>query len=418
LAGNRKSKFFYGYVVVVAAFLIMMVMWGTSVSFGVFFKPLLTEFGWTRAMTSGAFSLSILMYGVLGIVVGRLNDRFGPRIVITICGVFLGLGYLLMSQIGTIWHLYLFYGVIIGIGLSGAYVPMGSTIARWFTQRRGMMTGLVVSGVGIGIVIMPPIVSWFISTYGWRTSYIIMGIIAFTFIISTAQFLRRDPGQMGLLPYGKKGVKGDALSLEAGGFSFRQAIHTSQFWLLCAINFCFGVVLDVIIVHIVPHATDLEISAASAASILAITGGISIAGRITMGSAGDRIGSKSALTICFILMSVALFWLLAAKELWMFYLFAIIFGFGYGGFAPLASLIVAELFGLSSHGAILGSTEFIFTIGGAVGPVLAGRIFDITGSYNLAFLTCATIAVMGVISILLLRPTTGNKGTNDSKRSA
>ena len=414
---DRKPKFFYGYVVVIAAFIIMMVMGGTLYSFGVFFKPLLTEFGWTRAMTSGAFSLSMLMYGALAIVTGRLSDRFGPRIVATVCGFLLGLGYLLMSQIGAIWHFYLFYGVIIGIGLSGYYVPLVSTAARWFTQRRGMMTGIVVSGLGIGTVIMPPIASWLISTYGWRTSYIIMGIIALVFTILAAQFLRRDPGQMRLLPYGEKGVEEDSLGLEAGGFSFRQAIHTRQFWLLCAINICFGFFLQVIMVHIVPHATDLEISAASAASVLAIIGGTSTAGRITMGSISDRIGNKSAFIICCIMLSIALFWLLAAKELWMFCLFAGIFGFGYGGSLPVVSLIMAELFGLSSLGAILGSTDFILTIGAAVGPVLAGRIFDITGSYQPAFLVCAIISVTGVILASLLRPTGSRGGEIESKRS-
>jgi len=322
----------------------------------------------------------------------------------TVCGFFLGIGYLLMSQIGAIWQLYLFYGVIIGIGMSGGFVPLVSTVSRWFVKRRGTMTGLVVSGIGVGTTIMPPAVSWLISNYGWRTSYIIVGIIALVFTILAAQFLRRDPGQMGQLPFGESKAEQESLNLKPRGFSLRQAIHTSQFWLLCAIFLCFAFCEQVMMVHIVPHATDLEISAASAASILAIIGGASVVGRIIMGSASDKIGNKSALIICCIMLSVALFWLLATKELWMFYLFAAIFGFTLGGWAPLISLLVAELFGLSSLGTILGIVVFVIGIGEAIGPVMAGHIFDITGSYQLAFLIFAAVSIVAIILTTALKP--------------
>ncbi|GAH40189.1 unnamed protein product, partial [marine sediment metagenome] len=172
-----------------------------------------------------------------------------------------------------------------------------------------------------------------------------------------------------------------------------------------------------IMVHIVIHATELEISAASAANILAIIGGVSIAGRIIMGSAGDRIGNKLVITVCFILMSVALLWLLVTKELWMFYLFAVVFGFAYGGWAALISLMVAELFGLSSLGVILGAVTFGLTIGEAIGPTLAGRIFDITSSYQPAFLICVGLSIIAIILALFLKPITSKGGENDSERS-
>ena len=130
---NRKPKFFYGYVVVLAAFVIMMVTYGAVFTFGVFFKPLLAEFGWTRATTSTAYSLSVFLHGLFYIVMGRLNDRFGPRIVLTVSGFFLGLSYLLMSQISAVWQLYLFYGVLTAIAISG-YVPLPSTVATWFVK--------------------------------------------------------------------------------------------------------------------------------------------------------------------------------------------------------------------------------------------------------------------------------------------
>ena len=170
---RAKPQRFYGYIVVVAAFFIMVLMFGIFDTFGVFFKPLLTDFGWTRAVTSGAFSLYWIIQGLLAIVVGRVNDRFGPRVVITFCGFIFGLGYLLMSQVSALWQLYLFYGVMIGTGMSGAFVPLTSTVARWFVKRRSMMTGIVVAGIGIGGLIAPPVANWLISIYDWRypTSY-------------------------------------------------------------------------------------------------------------------------------------------------------------------------------------------------------------------------------------------------------
>ena len=404
MAEKKSPRFFYGYVVALAAFFILAIMEGAMYTYGVFLKPLLAEFGWTRAAISGAFSLFMVLFGLFFVITGRLNDRFGPRIVVTVCGFFLGLGYLLMSQINAIWQLYLFYGVIIAIGMSGGFVPLVSTVARWFVKRRGLMTGLVVSSVGVGTVIMPPIANWLISSYVWRDSYTIIGIAALVVIVLAAQLLKRDPGQVGQLPYGESGIKEGSLNLEAIGFSLRQAIHVRQFWILGSICLFFSFFLQAIMVHIVPHATELGIPSAIAASVLAAIGGVSIAGRIVMGGAGDKIGNRLAMSICFFIIAIVLFWLLAAKELWMLYLFATIFGFAYGGFTALESPMVAELFGLGSHGVILGCIGVGATIGGAIGPVLAGYIFDVTGSYYQAFQICAAIAVIGFILTLFLKP--------------
>ncbi len=406
MAKNRAPKFFYGYIIVLAGFFIQVVGWGLYSTFGIFFNPLLIEFGWTRATLSGAFSLSFLILGFISIIVGGLNDRFGPRMIMVVCGFFVGLGYLLMSQISTIWHLYLFYGVIIGIGMSGMDVLSLSTIARWFVRRRGMMSGIVKTGAGIGILIMPPIANWLISSYGWRTSYFIIGIIALVFIILVAQFLRRDPAQMGQLPDGGEEANSDRLNSADGGFSLQEAIHARQFWMLCVIFLLVTFCVEAIIVHIVPHATDLGISAVSAANILAAIGGVSIIGRFVMGSAGDKAGNRLAIIVCFLILLVSLLWMLVAKELWMLYLFACVYGFAHGGFFALISPSVAEFFGLSSHGVILGAVFCPTTIGGAIGPVLAGHIFDVTSSYQLAFLVFIVVCIAGFILTLLLKPIT------------
>jgi len=416
MIGNKQPKIFYGYIVVAASFLIYMVMWGTYYTFGIFFEPLLAEFGWTRAMTSGAFSLTFVILGLSGVVIGKLTDRFGPRVVVTACGLFLGLGYLLMSQVSIIWQLYLFYGVIIGFGISGGFIPLVSTVARWFVKRRGMMTGIAVSGLGIGTLVMSPLANWLISTYGWRNSYMIIGIANLVLIILAAQFLRYGPGQMGQLPYGENESE-EKRSLQTSGLSLQGVIHSRQFWMLGAALFCFGLSLGAIMVHIAPHAIALGISTAGAAVILAVIGGLNTGGRVTMGITGDRIGNKLAFIISIALISVALFWVLAAKESWMLYLFAVLFGFGYGGIVALVSPVIAEQFGLRAHGVIMGFIMLGATFGNGIGPVVAGHIFDITGSYNLAFLIFAILSVIGLMLMLLLKSTGREGEANEPKRS-
>lgn len=413
---SKKPGFFYGYVIVAAAFSIVIIAHGAQYTFGIFFKPILTEFGWTSAATSGAFSLYLVLWGLLSIFVGRLNDSFGPRIVMTASGFFLGLGYLLMSQVSVLWQLYLFYGVIIAIGMSGAWVPLISTVPKWFVKRRGLMTGIVTSGSGIGTILLSLAASRLISVYGWRISYMIVGSGVLVLLMLAAQFLRRDPQQIGQLPYGEDETKGESLNAQAREFSLQEAIRTGQFWLVCAIFLCFGFILYTIMVHIVPHAIDLGISPIIAANIIVIIGGVNAVGRIIIGYSSDRIGVKPSLLISFILMGIALLWVMVAKEVWMFYLFAIIFGFGYGGLATLTSMVTAELFGLRSLGAIVGVVMFSFTLGGAIGPLLAGSIFDISGSYKPAFLASVAVSAAGIILSSVLKPITSTKEVGESRQ--
>jgi MFS family permease len=404
---GARPRFFYGYIVAGAAFLTVAIAYGSYNSFGVFFESLLTDFSWNRATISGALSLSWIMQGVFSIIMGRLTDRVGPRAVLTICGFLIGVGYLLMSQIGTVWQLYLFYGVIIGSGMGGSWVPIASTAARWFVKRRNLMTGIVLTGVGAGTLIVPPVASRLISAYNWPTSYVILGSIVLVSVTLVAQLLRRDPTQAGQRPYGKSEEEEQEQEFvpETRPFSLREAVHTRQFWLASGMFFCFGFSVYTIMAHIVLDAGGLGISSVSAANILAILGGISIAGRIVLGSAADRFGNRQVFIIGFILMAAALFWLVPAKEAWGLYLFAAVFGFAFGGCATSESPLVAGLFGLSSHGLILGVMNLLgFTFGAAIGPLIAGHIFDMTSSYQLAFIVSGAVSAAGLILTVLLSP--------------
>lgn len=390
---------------VIIAFFILVVSFSLLNTFGLFLTPMLTELRWTRAMTSGAFSLSTIMYGVLGIVTGRLTDRFGPRVVMTLCGFLLGLGCLLMSQVRALWQLYLFYGLIVGIGMSGVWVPQMSSVARWFVKRRGLMTGIVIAGASVSQLIAPPAISRLIATYDWRLSYVILGGVALLSTVSAAQFLRRDPAQMGQLPYGIGEETQQELKSETKGFSFKEAVYTVQFWIASMIFFCYGFGFFAILVHIVPYAIELEISAIITANILAVMGMTSILGNYVLGSVADRIGNRHVFIIGSVLMAAALLWLVPAREEWILYLFAIVFGFAVGGMSAAESPMIARLFGVSSHGLIYGVIHVGFTIGAALGPFLSGYIFDITGGYQVAFLVCATLAIASLTMAAVLRPT-------------
>jgi MFS family permease len=408
VAKKGESRFFYGYVIVLVSFALQVLGWGLFNSLGVFFNPILTEFAWPRAVLSSAISFAMLISGVGGILQGSLSDRFGPRIIMTAGGILLGGGYLLMSHVASVWHAYLFCGLLIGLGNSGTDVVLLSTTARWFVRKRGMMTGIIKVGTGVGMLFMPLVINGLITAYGWRTAFVVLGAAVLFFYCSGSQFLVRDPGKMGLAPDGgKRGHPFDQAAPE-GGLTLQEAARTVQFWTMCSAFFVVLFCAVTVLMHLVTHAIDLGIAPANAAAALSALGGASIAGRFIMGGAGDRIGNKAALVICFVCLVSSLVWLQLADQLWMLFLFAIVYGFAHGGFFALVSPLTADLFGTSSHGVIFGIITFVSTIGGALGPVTAGYLFDITGSYGIVFGILTGMGVAGLIAAISLKPITRN----------
>ncbi|MBW1785160.1 MAG: MFS transporter [Deltaproteobacteria bacterium] len=393
----------YGYVVVAAAFLMMVVLWGAFYSYGVFFKPLLMEFGWTRATTSGAFSICTITFGLLGTVIGGLNDRFGPRLVMTFCGALMGIAYLLMSRIDALWHLYAFYGLVLGIGMSGSFVPLMTTVARWFERRRSIMTGVIAAGIGIGAMVGPPVVDRLISRYGWRFTYALLGVVVPAVMVLCAQLLRRDPSALKQKKSAGTGATPPPLVADAEGLSLPQALRTKEFWMYAGVIFCFGFCVFSVMVHMVPHAMETGFSSAGAAGILATIGGLSVLGKIVLGQVADRVGNRTIFIYGFAFMAASLLWLTAFDGRLILILFAVVFGVAYGGCVTMESPMVVDLFGLRSHGLILGGIALGFTLGGAIGPWLTGLLFDVKGSYAMGFLACTLLSVVGLVLLLLLK---------------
>ena len=404
ISRTKKSGFFYGYIVVICSFLILMICFGINYSFGVFFNPLLQDLGWTRAVTSMGYSISTFVAGTAGIITGRLCDRFGPRATIMGCGISITIGCLLMSQVQEAWQLDIFYGFFIGIGFGGAMIPLASIVSRWFFSRRGLMTGIVVAGTGCGTIVMPILARSLIAAYDWRIAFIVFGLMAFVVVIPAAFFLKRDPSRIGQLPYGLENSPAiDVTEVKDAGLTFRQALMTSRFWLVCLIYVFFGYVVQSVMVHVVPHARVLGIDAGSAAVVLSFVGIGSLTGRIMMGIVSDRIGVKSTLITALSIMVTAFLWLQMADTLWMLYLFALLFGFAYGAMILLQPLIGVKMFGLISLGTITGVIVFAYTFGGAFGSPITGYIFDVTQSYRLAFIICIALAAAGLALTFFIR---------------
>jgi OFA family oxalate/formate antiporter-like MFS transporter len=412
---RNKSPFFYGYIIVIISFLIMMVILGLQTSFGIFFKPIIETLGLSgadaRTVTSGAFSLSQIVGGISCIVIGGLNDRFGPRVSVTLCGIVSLLGYFLMSQVQEVWQLYLYYGVLIGAGI-GVFVPVLSTVAKWFFHRRSLMSGIAFAGTGFGMLIFPPIVNWLLATYDWRVTFIVLALIILAGSILSAIFLRSDPGKLGQVAYGENDAKAEGTNTGKRSYTLKEAIATRQFWLFCIVLLGYGFCFFALDVHIAPYATDTGISAAGAAMILSILGGATIVGQIGLGSAGDRIGYKRAFLIGIICIVIATFVLMVFKQLWAFYLAAILLGLAFGNCSTQESPIAAWLFGLASHGIILGICAFSFTIGAAIGPLVFGYIFDVTGQYQYAFWITAVLAIVTAVLTVAIKQIVTNSATS------
>ncbi|MBN1152405.1 MAG: MFS transporter [Dehalococcoidia bacterium] len=401
----RKSLY-HGYKIVGAGFLIQAAGGGALATYGIFFTHLQAEFHWSRAAISGATSITILLMGTAAILVGRLNDRIGPRLILYASGLLLGIGYVLVFRLQYLWQLYAAIGVVVGMGMSTQDVVILSTIARWFERRRGMMSGIVKTGTGLGQLAFPLVIAALILAYGWRQAYLLMGLAVTLVAMGMAHFFRRDPASMGQIAIGRKAATASSETDMEEGVTSRIGIRTKQFWFLCLAEFTLSFCIMTTLVHLVPHAQDGGVSVGRAGILVSVIGASSIVARLAMGSASDSMGSRRAFSICFGVLLIGLLWLQMASNMWMLVIYAVADGFARGGNFAVISPLVAELFGTRAHGALFGLATFVGTIGGALGPVLTGRIFDIAGSYDTAFALLAGLIAIGFVLTLLIRPLT------------
>lgn len=388
-----------GYIVVGSSCLVQAVYVGVLFTFGLLFLEFEQTFGWSRATISGAFSLFLLTTGSIGIVIGKLNDRFGPERIMIVGAIVHGTGYALMYMIQAPWQLYLFFGVLAAVGFSTHDIVTLSTIARWFTTKRNLMSGIVKAGAGLGQFVIPVLIAALLATYDWRITCLLIGFTSTVVLTFLSRFLRRNPPATASHAGADAHTGSAGVSLSEGGMTLSIAATTRNFWILCVGQFLVFSCLMVVMVHVVPHARDLGFTPDRAAQVLATIGAASIFGRIGMGGVADQIGGKRSLIITYTLLSGSLVWLLFIQEPWILFLFAPIYGFIHGAFFTLISPTVAELFGTRSHGVIFATILFHGTIGGALSPIIAGTVFDTIGSYQPVFLALSILAIAGLVLV-------------------
>jgi MFS family permease len=385
------------WVIVAACFFIAVMTYGCTYSFGIFFRPMRQDFGWTSAATSGVFSMHILSYCWFSILSGWAVDRFGGRATISLGSIFIGLGLLLTSQAKSLLHIYIGYGLLAGAGMSTVYGPLQAITLRWFEKQKGLALGIVSSGIGTGAVMGPILASYLISLYGWRFCYILMGLVIGLSVITVAVlFLGKAPPLTGEDRERQAPVTVfERNSGIRGTFSIPALSQVSAFWLLAGINLMIGFGLQTMIVHTVPFAQEtFGLSSIAAAGALSNMGVASIFGRLIMGAVSDHIGRKRALIISTLTEGFMIMALANSPNASAFYIFAIFYGFAYGGHAPQIPGLTGELFGLQRLGTIIGVLLIFYGAGAALGPFMAGYVVDTGGSYRIAL-------VLGGIAMFL-----------------
>ena len=388
------------YLIVFGACLTQFTVIGLLFSFGLFFNVLEETFGWSRTLLSSATALGSLVMGGLAVFAGRLSDRYGPTPVLAGSGLLFGAGYALISVVGEPWHLFALFGMFIGVGMSTHDVATLSTIARWFVRRRGTMTGVVKVGTAAGQMALPPLTALLIAGLGWRSAALALGVGAAALLVVAAVSMKRplpDRPAAAVRGAGAGTGAGDGGGPRRGGFA--EIRRSRAFWTLCAAQLLFFPTLMTVPLHIVVHGMDLGMTRGTAAALLTVIGGASVAGRLTVGAFADRIGGRNAYVLCLVPLVASLLTLMVADAWAPLFAVVALYGFGHGGLFTVVSPTVAELFGTRTHGAIYGGIYLFGTIGGAAGPIMAGRVFDVTGSYEYAF---AALAVMGAAALLLI----------------
>ncbi|MFC1956233.1 MFS transporter [Chloroflexota bacterium] len=408
---KSNSKIFYGWIIVAVLLVIICIPYGIRFSFGVFFKSLEADLGLSRAATSSIFSVYMLSFSAFAIAAGWASDKYGPRPVFSLMSVLGGLSLLITSQTSSLWQILLSYSLLFGMGTGGMMPIALSVVSRWFEQKRGFVLGIATSAAGLGSIIVAPFAAYLISNIGWRMSYIVLGLITMLVTISLAPLLRRDPREIGMLPYGAESAVGvvEMASLSKGtkplGIPLAQALRTRNLWFLLVASFLFAYGLNLVLTHVVPYATDVGIQAIEASTILSMIGGLHIVARLSAGSISDITGRRLPGLICATLGTLALIWLIWIRELWMFYLFAILFGITWGGFGISVLATASDIFSGSSLGAIMGSIESGFALGSAIGAFLGGYIFDATHSYAIAFVMGAVTTSIAALLFAMTKQT-------------
>jgi MFS family permease len=408
---GRRSKTTrsYGWYIVASSFVILFFNAGARYSFGVMFKPMSAEFGWDRGSISSAFFLNMTLYAFSLAAAGRFYDRYGPRWVIVASTLCLSVGYGLVAFINNLWQFLFCYGIVAAIGLGGTSVTLMAAItSKWFIKWRGAAVSLALCGNSIGQFVLIPLFTIYVVRHGWRVSYFAIAVIMLVVNIILALFvIRGDPKDLAQEPFGREAKTEDPIVHEASKINLpdlglSDAVRTRSFWLFLIVMFICGGGDFLVTTHLIPLVTDYGISATTAGHMLAWLGLMSLAGILIAGPASDLIGNKIPIGLTFLLRFFLFVMILKYQNLAFFYFFAVAFGFTLLITAPLNATLMGRLYGFTHLGILTGVVTTIHHLGGGFWAYLGGAIFDHTGSYRLAFILSAIMALIAVLSTLLI----------------
>ena len=404
--------FFYGWYILAASFLILFFTTGARFTIGVVFKPLMAEFGWDRGLISLAFFLNMTIYAFSLIIIGKAYDRHGPKWVITISAVFLSVGFMSLSLVEASWQFFIFYGILAALGMGGTTVPLfAAFMSKWFERGRGLAVSMGLAGSCMGQFILVPAFTVLVLRYGWRISYFCIGLIMLVVIMTLALVvIKGDPHDLGLEPWGhengvsvRKNKDRKVTGINSRDLGLTDAMKTYSFWLFVTVMFVCGSGDFWVTTHLIPMVTDYNIPTTTAGNMLAWPGLMSLPGILIAGPLSDMIGNKIPIALTF-LMRFALFVLiLKFQGLVSFYVFACAFGFTLLITAPLNAILVGKLYGFSHVGLLSGFITTIHHLGGGFWAYLVGEIFDRTGSYEVAFILSAIMALVAVLCTILIK---------------
>lgn len=371
---------------VAALFVVTFSVSNPFAAFGVFLPVLSEVFGWSRGAISVALSINLMIGGVIGFGIGAAADRYGPRLPLTVTVMCAGAGFALASTVQTLWHFYVFVGVMAGVGMSGFYVLSTATVSRWFERQRGLAIALVLIGFNLGFMTGGPLAAQLIQRLGWRAAYIAFGV-GVCLTGGPASLLVRFPtaserAHPDPLPL-RRSPPADRLP--SGGVALREAVRDRRLWFLTIGWLLQGFTLLMVSVHVVPFAHDRGISLESAALTLTAYGFGAVIGRLAFGSAADRFGGTGTMRLCFTIQTLALVPLLVAPTQAVLLLLVLAFGIGFAGADTLYVKAAPDVFGVRALGAIMGVLTFGWRTGAALGPPAAGFVHDATGAYTVPF---------------------------------
>ena len=383
--------------VVAATFVTLGLSYGFWYAYSVFLVAFLTEFGWSRSLVAGAFSLLVVVHGVSGPVLGWLVERFGPRAVIASGGAVLAGSLLLGAHINAVWQLYVVIGILAALGVSAAgWVPSVVLIRAWFPTRVGTALGFSSAGIGVGIFALVPFTQLLIDWFGWRWAMRALAILVLVWIVPATLLLVRD-ARGAVRPSASVATAGPAAVDPRRYWTVRTAVRTWRFWALGIVFFAGSAATQMLLVHQVAYLVDHGVSALLGATLVGIVGIASVAGKTGWGTMSDRVGREPTYTLAFACVAASVGMLALAGAYPgtpLPYLYALLIGLGYAVTAPLTPAIASDLFGGPRFARIFGVLHFTNSLGGAFGAWVAGAIFDATRSYTLALPIAAGMALL------------------------